>query len=79
MLMKNGQSFNDTQLEGKIVVYDQGWFGYSHGYEFRFSGAKEASKHGAVGCLIRSVTDFSIYAPHTGSQVCLCFQRSGPT
>ena len=56
------------QVPGSIVVFDQGWDEYGHGYNYRYYGASNASSYGAIGCLIRSVTDYSIYAPHTGSQ-----------
>lgn len=35
--------------------------------QYRSSGAIEAAKLGAVASLVRSVTDFSISSPHTGT------------
>lgn len=55
-------------VTGKIVVYNQPWRGYGGSYLYRTIGASEASKLGAVGALVRSITDFSIYSPHTGTQ-----------
>ena len=57
------------QVNGKIVVYNQEWTDYLGGYRYRTEGATRAADLGAVGALIRSVTDFSLYSPHTGSQV----------
>ena len=57
------------QVSGKIVVYNQEWIDYLSGYIYRTQGATRAAQLGAVGALIRSVTDYSLYTPHTGSQV----------
>jgi carboxypeptidase Q len=34
--------------------------------KYRNAGASYAAKYGAIGCLVRSVTPFSIASPHTG-------------
>ena len=52
-----------------MVIYNQPWTGYVDGYVYRTLGASHASNLGAKAVLIRSITDFSIYSPHTGSQV----------
>lgn len=57
---------------GKIVVFNQKYISYDKTVKYRISGATEASKYGAVAALIRSVTPFSLYTPHTG------MQRYGP-
>ncbi|CAI9730005.1 Hypothetical predicted protein [Octopus vulgaris] len=54
--------------EGKIVVFNQKWISYGETVQYRTQGASEAAKVGALACLIRSVTPFSIYSPHTGHQ-----------
>ncbi|XP_045416372.1 carboxypeptidase Q [Lemur catta] len=56
------------EAKGKIVVYNQPYLNYSRTVQYRFRGAVEAAKVGAVASLIRSVTPFSIYSPHTGIQ-----------
>lgn len=41
--------------------------GYGTAVRFRHRGAQLAAKHGAVGCLVRSVTARSMRTPHTGA------------
>ncbi|XP_076183179.1 carboxypeptidase Q-like [Ptiloglossa arizonensis] len=60
------------EVLGKIVVFNQKYISYDKTVKYRISGATEASKYGAVAALIRSVTPFSLYTPHTG------MQRYGP-
>ena len=63
------------QLKGKIVLYDvampewseEGGTGYGQVVGFRWAGAIQAAKRGAVGALVRSVTATSLSTPHTGS------------
>jgi carboxypeptidase Q len=57
-----------NEVRGKIVVYNQAWKGYGDTVEYRSNGASRASEHGAIAALVRSVTDFSLYTPHTGHQ-----------
>lgn len=42
------------------------WEGYGKTVRYRINGASTAARHGAVACLIRSVTGRSLGAPHTG-------------
>ncbi|XP_016053951.1 PREDICTED: carboxypeptidase Q [Miniopterus natalensis] len=56
------------EAKGKIVVYNQPFTNYSSTVRYRVRGAVEAAKVGALASLIRSVTPFSIYSPHTGIQ-----------
>ena len=65
--------FHSVKAKDKLVVYNQPWTGYVDGYYYRTQGAAHAANVGAKATLIRSVTDFSIYSPHTGSQVCISY------
>ncbi|KAG5318171.1 CBPQ Carboxypeptidase, partial [Acromyrmex heyeri] len=54
------------EIPGKIVVYNQKFVSYGETVEYRSVGAIRAAELGAVAALIRSVTPFSLYTPHTG-------------
>ena len=62
-------------VKGAIVVYNTpmpAWTeehgaGYGETVEYRWKGASEAAKHGAVAALVRSVTAHSLRTPHTGA------------
>jgi len=64
-----------AEVKGKIVLYDVAMPAYSEekgsGYgdvvPYRWAGASEAAKLGAVAALVRSVTAHSLRTPHTGS------------
>ncbi|XP_014671989.1 PREDICTED: LOW QUALITY PROTEIN: carboxypeptidase Q-like [Priapulus caudatus] len=56
------------EAKGKIVVYNEEWVTYGTSVQYRTRGATEAAKVAAVASLVRSVTPFSIYSPHTGHQ-----------
>ncbi|KAJ0065974.1 hypothetical protein NL108_001182, partial [Boleophthalmus pectinirostris] len=67
------QSFQELQrreseVPGKIVVFNQPFVSYGTTVLYRGLGASEAAKLGAVATLIRSITPFSINSPHTGWQ-----------
>ncbi|MCA9675299.1 MAG: M20/M25/M40 family metallo-hydrolase, partial [Myxococcales bacterium] len=63
------------QIAGKIVLYDvpmPAWTeadgnGYGAVVKYRWAGATAAAKHGAVGMMIRSVTEHGMRLAHTGS------------
>jgi len=64
-------SFDDLHMRaseaaGKIVLFDAPFTDYGATGRYRWRGAVEAAKAGAVACLIRSITPFSISSPHTG-------------
>lgn len=56
------------EARGKIVVYNQPFVNYEDTVKYRTHGAVQAAEVGAVAVLVRSVTPFSIYSPHTGMQ-----------
>lgn len=55
-----------AQVPGKIVVYNQKYISYGETVQYRGAGATKAAELGAVAALIKSVTPFSLYTPHTG-------------
>jgi carboxypeptidase Q len=64
-------SFDDLHMRageaaGKIVLFDAPFTDYGTTGRYRWRGAVEAARAGAVACLIRSITPFSISSPHTG-------------
>ncbi|MFQ5490934.1 MAG: M20/M25/M40 family metallo-hydrolase [Phycisphaerae bacterium] len=60
---------------GKIVLFNnpmppyhpETGSGYGKTVRFRSKGARLASEHGAIACLVRSVTATSLRSPHTGA------------
>jgi carboxypeptidase Q len=61
-------AFDPARAKGKIVVWDAPFVGYGETVRYRGEGASVASRAGAVASLVRSVTDRSLYTPHTGNQ-----------
>lgn len=55
-----------AEAKGRIVIYNAPFTGYGDSVRYRWSGAIEAAKVGAVASAIRSVTPFSLRTPHTG-------------
>jgi len=56
-----------NEVKGKIVLFNVPFDTYSNTVKYRVHGAIEASKHGAVASLVRSVGTFSMNTPHTGN------------
>lgn len=56
------------QVDGKIVVFNQDFISYGQTVKYRSTAAVRAAKYGAVATLVRSVTPYSLYSPHTGNQ-----------
>eukprot|EP01090_Pellita_catalonica_P021611 TRINITY_DN813_c0_g1_i2.p1 TRINITY_DN813_c0_g1~~TRINITY_DN813_c0_g1_i2.p1 ORF type:complete len:512 (-),score=83.69 TRINITY_DN813_c0_g1_i2:882-2366(-) len=56
------------EINGKIIILNGMWQGdYSGSVAFRVNGPAIAAAFNASAALIRSVTPFSLYTPHTGS------------
>ncbi|MBK8165205.1 MAG: M28 family peptidase [bacterium] len=55
-----------TEAAGRIVLFNMPWEDYGRTVQYRSRGASAAARHGAVACLVRSVTPFSLATPHTG-------------
>lgn len=54
-------------VPGKIVVFNNAWNqSYGNSVVYRAKGAIEASRYGAIACIIRSITAHSLYSVHTG-------------
>ena len=54
------------EAAGRIVLFNAPWEDYGRTVQYRTNGASAAARHGALACLIRSVTPFSLATPHTG-------------
>jgi carboxypeptidase Q len=64
-------SFDDlraraAEARGRIVLFDVPFTNYGATVRYRYTGAVEAAKAGAVAALVRSVTPVSLRTPHTG-------------
>jgi carboxypeptidase Q len=65
------RSFEELRLRaaearGRIVLFNAPFVSYGETVQYRYNGAVEAAKAGAVASLIRSVTPYSLQTPHTG-------------
>lgn len=58
---------NAGELKNKIAFFNFNWTNYGENKKFRTNAPSLAAKHGAVGCIIRSVASKSIENPHTGA------------
>lgn len=54
------------EIKGKIVLYNCVFTSYSETVSYRYYGAIEAAKYGAVASLVRSIGPWSMNTPHTG-------------
>ena len=54
------------EVQGKIVLFNAEFTTYGETVQYRYRGAQEAGKFGAIASLIRSVGSWSMNTPHTG-------------
>lgn len=66
VVLHNFEELEAINVRGKIVLFNFQWNGYGNSVIYRSRGPAEAAKKGALACLVRSVTPFSIYSAHTG-------------
>eukprot|EP01102_Stenamoeba_stenopodia_P002642 TRINITY_DN124_c0_g3_i1.p1 TRINITY_DN124_c0_g3~~TRINITY_DN124_c0_g3_i1.p1 ORF type:complete len:510 (+),score=128.17 TRINITY_DN124_c0_g3_i1:51-1532(+) len=59
---------NASKAQNKIVLWDVPFTTYGETVQYRVFGASAAAKVGAIASLVRSITPFSLYTPHTGVQ-----------
>lgn len=55
-----------AEAKGRIVVFNVPFTDYGSTVRYRYDGAVQAAKHGAVASLVRSVGPYGIQTPHTG-------------
>lgn len=55
-----------ADAKGRIVVFNVPFTDYGSTVRYRYDGAVQAAKHGAVASLVRSVGPYGIQTPHTG-------------
>jgi len=75
MGLKEVEELGKEKIEGKIVFYNRPWDptfirtfgGYSNAVDQRARGPAKAAEFGAVGVIVRSVTNAMDHHPHTGS------------
>jgi hypothetical protein len=54
-------------VQGKVVLYNEPYYGYGQTVTYRTNGASRAAALGAVAALVRAVTPLAVQLPHTGA------------
>ena len=67
VVLTDFSELEETEVKGKIVLFDVPFTTYRETVQYRLHGASRAAEKGAVGLLIRSVTPYSLNTPHTGT------------
>jgi len=67
VVVSSWEELEETDVSGKIVLYDVPFTTYGETVKYRGGGPSAAAKKGAVAVLMRSVTPVSLYTPHTGA------------
>ena len=68
VVLSSFDQLKTTDVKGKIVVWNAPFTDYGATVKYRWDGASQASRAGAVASLTRSVTPTSLDSPHTGNQ-----------
>ncbi len=66
IVIKTIEELRTANVRDKIVILVEQWQGYGTTVAARGAGSI-AAQFGAVALLIRSVTPYSLYTPHTGA------------
>lgn len=69
IVVKSFEELNarSKEVKGKIVLYNALYQNYGQAVRYRWAGAVEAAKHGAIASICRSVSPVGFQIPHTGS------------
>ena len=57
----------EDMIKGKIVLFNVNFTNYMEVVKYRVDSASIAAKKGAVAVLVKTLTPFSLYTPHTGA------------
>lgn len=67
VVVSSFEELEQTDVSGRIVLYDVPFTTYGETVQYRGAGPRRAAAKGAVGVLVRSVTPVSLSTPHTGA------------
>ena len=66
-VLSSFEELENSDVSGKIVLFDVPFTTYSETVAYRTQGPSRAAAKGAVAMLVRSVSPESLYTPHTGT------------